>query len=335
MFAPNKTWRRWHRKINLKQKRYAVVSAIAATALPALVMARGHRIEEVPEVPLVIDDGAGAVGAGGWGGGAGAGKKTYKGNECCWPQAAARLQWGPGEGERDSGVGSAELGGRGVRNSGQCDEQSASVVMTSGAAEQRHVGPEKFHAAVCRAAAASGCCAWRQRSASASHWRAESSAAQPRQGGCPATERRRRYVSAAEDPAAGSSSAAARWSCSTVGGTLEQQALCCGGTAASDLQQWAHSAGGSLGPWLGAVVEGASRPAPERGRETQLQLWATHSQLLPITHPPSRASMRSRGPQMNMQHNCSTNATLLPGICRGHRQDQEGCGGAEEDWRLR
>jgi large subunit ribosomal protein L4e len=36
--------------------RYAVVSALAASALPSLVMARGHRIESVPEVPLVLDD---------------------------------------------------------------------------------------------------------------------------------------------------------------------------------------------------------------------------------------------------------------------------------------
>lgn len=47
MFAPSKTWRRWHRKININQKRYAVVSALAASAIPALVMARGHRIDQV------------------------------------------------------------------------------------------------------------------------------------------------------------------------------------------------------------------------------------------------------------------------------------------------
>lgn len=57
MFAPTKTWRKWHRKINSTQKRYAVASALAATAVPALVMARGHRIDEVPEVPLVLDNG--------------------------------------------------------------------------------------------------------------------------------------------------------------------------------------------------------------------------------------------------------------------------------------
>jgi len=56
MFAPTKTWRRWHRKVNLTQKRYAVVSALAASAIPSLVFARGHKIEQVPEIPLVIDN---------------------------------------------------------------------------------------------------------------------------------------------------------------------------------------------------------------------------------------------------------------------------------------
>lgn len=55
MFAPTKTWRRWHRPINQNQRRYAVCSALAASALPALVMARGHRIEKLPEVPVVCN----------------------------------------------------------------------------------------------------------------------------------------------------------------------------------------------------------------------------------------------------------------------------------------
>merc|ERR1711939_231979 len=55
MFNPTKTWRKWHRKINVNQRRYAVCSALAASALPSLVMARGHRISEAPECPLVID----------------------------------------------------------------------------------------------------------------------------------------------------------------------------------------------------------------------------------------------------------------------------------------
>uniref|UniRef100_A0A803P3V7 Large ribosomal subunit protein uL4 C-terminal domain-containing protein n=1 Tax=Cannabis sativa TaxID=3483 RepID=A0A803P3V7_CANSA len=61
MFAPTKIWRRWHRKINVNQKRYAVVSAIAASAVPSLVMARGHRVESVSELPLVISDAAEGV----------------------------------------------------------------------------------------------------------------------------------------------------------------------------------------------------------------------------------------------------------------------------------
>jgi large subunit ribosomal protein L4e len=56
MFAPTKTWRKWHVKVNQNQRRFAVVSALAATALPSLVLARGHRIEQVEEVPLVVDD---------------------------------------------------------------------------------------------------------------------------------------------------------------------------------------------------------------------------------------------------------------------------------------
>ncbi|XP_065063803.1 large ribosomal subunit protein uL4-like [Rhopilema esculentum] len=57
MFAPTRIWRRWHRHINKNQRRYATVSGIAATALPALVMARGHKIEKIPEVPLVVSNG--------------------------------------------------------------------------------------------------------------------------------------------------------------------------------------------------------------------------------------------------------------------------------------
>jgi len=58
MFAPTKIWRRWHRKVNVNQRRYAVVSALAASAIPSLVIARGHRIEKVREVPLVISNDA-------------------------------------------------------------------------------------------------------------------------------------------------------------------------------------------------------------------------------------------------------------------------------------
>jgi len=56
MFAPTKTWRRWHRRINVNQKRYAMVSAIAASGIPALVQSKGHVVESVPELPLVVSD---------------------------------------------------------------------------------------------------------------------------------------------------------------------------------------------------------------------------------------------------------------------------------------
>jgi len=56
MFNPTKVWRKWHRKINVNQRRYAVCSALAASALPSLVMARGHKVDNVPECPLVVED---------------------------------------------------------------------------------------------------------------------------------------------------------------------------------------------------------------------------------------------------------------------------------------
>lgn len=58
MFAPTKVWRKWHIKVNLGQKRYAVASALAASAVAPLLLARGHRINNVVEVPLVIDSAA-------------------------------------------------------------------------------------------------------------------------------------------------------------------------------------------------------------------------------------------------------------------------------------
>jgi large subunit ribosomal protein L4e len=57
MFAPTKIYRRWHRKVSKGQRRYAICSALAATAVPSLVLSRGHRINTIPEVPFVIADG--------------------------------------------------------------------------------------------------------------------------------------------------------------------------------------------------------------------------------------------------------------------------------------
>jgi large subunit ribosomal protein L4e len=55
MFAPLKIWRKWHAKANVTQRRHAVASALAASACAPLVMARGHRVDNLPELPLVID----------------------------------------------------------------------------------------------------------------------------------------------------------------------------------------------------------------------------------------------------------------------------------------
>jgi len=56
MFAPLKTHRRWHRKVNVNQRRHAVAAALAASALNPLVLARGHKTEQIPEIPLVVED---------------------------------------------------------------------------------------------------------------------------------------------------------------------------------------------------------------------------------------------------------------------------------------
>ncbi|EMC93844.1 hypothetical protein BAUCODRAFT_567424 [Baudoinia panamericana UAMH 10762] len=63
MFAPTKVWRKWHQKVNLGQKRFATASAIAASSSAALLLARGHHIMTVPEVPLVVSSTVFADGA--------------------------------------------------------------------------------------------------------------------------------------------------------------------------------------------------------------------------------------------------------------------------------
>jgi len=61
MAHPLQTWRRWHRKVNLNQRRHALASAVAATACAPLVMARGHRVMYVNQLPLILDDTVGQV----------------------------------------------------------------------------------------------------------------------------------------------------------------------------------------------------------------------------------------------------------------------------------
>eukprot|EP00766_Chilomastix_caulleryi_P004697 gnl/Chilomastix_caulleri/60.p1 GENE.gnl/Chilomastix_caulleri/60~~gnl/Chilomastix_caulleri/60.p1 ORF type:complete len:371 (+),score=140.58 gnl/Chilomastix_caulleri/60:64-1176(+) len=54
MYGATQTIRRWHRKINVNQKRYAAASAISASAVNGFVSARGHLIEHLPQLPMVI-----------------------------------------------------------------------------------------------------------------------------------------------------------------------------------------------------------------------------------------------------------------------------------------
>jgi len=54
MFAPTKIWRKWCVRSNITQKRQAVASALAASSIPSLVQGRGHRIDKVEELPLVV-----------------------------------------------------------------------------------------------------------------------------------------------------------------------------------------------------------------------------------------------------------------------------------------
>jgi len=58
MFAPTKPWRRWHRRVNVNLRRYALVSAIAASGVPALVQSKGHIVDGISEFPLVVSDDA-------------------------------------------------------------------------------------------------------------------------------------------------------------------------------------------------------------------------------------------------------------------------------------
>lgn len=59
MFAPTRTWRKWHVKTNRNQRRFALVSALAATAVPSLVMSKGlserFLITEVFELSLLTE----------------------------------------------------------------------------------------------------------------------------------------------------------------------------------------------------------------------------------------------------------------------------------------
>eukprot|EP00915_Cephaloidophora_sp_WS-2016_P006496 GHVH01008776.1.p1 GENE.GHVH01008776.1~~GHVH01008776.1.p1 ORF type:complete len:345 (+),score=66.88 GHVH01008776.1:57-1091(+) len=56
MFAPTTTYRRWARQTNLTERRHAQAFAVSAAGCTSLVIARGHKVEKVPEFPLVVSD---------------------------------------------------------------------------------------------------------------------------------------------------------------------------------------------------------------------------------------------------------------------------------------
>lgn len=53
---PPKVEKQIKKKINAKERKKATASAIAATAIKELVEERGHVIDKVPEIPLVVSD---------------------------------------------------------------------------------------------------------------------------------------------------------------------------------------------------------------------------------------------------------------------------------------
>ncbi len=54
---PPRTARIIHEKINKKERRLAIRSALAATINQELVQSRGHQTENIPQIPVVVDDG--------------------------------------------------------------------------------------------------------------------------------------------------------------------------------------------------------------------------------------------------------------------------------------
>lgn len=58
---PPRVQRKIHEKINRKERRLAIRSAVAATANRDIVEARGHRIENLAQIPFVVDDELAAV----------------------------------------------------------------------------------------------------------------------------------------------------------------------------------------------------------------------------------------------------------------------------------
>jgi len=53
---PPRPQKNYHEKINIKERRFAIRSAVAATSNWDIVEERGHVLENIPQLPLVVDD---------------------------------------------------------------------------------------------------------------------------------------------------------------------------------------------------------------------------------------------------------------------------------------
>ena len=53
---PTRAEKNHHEKINIKERRFAIRSAVAATANKELVENRGHRLGDLEQVPIIVED---------------------------------------------------------------------------------------------------------------------------------------------------------------------------------------------------------------------------------------------------------------------------------------
>merc|ERR1712080_45636 len=56
MASPTTVLRRWQRKTSLGMRRYATAMGVAASASVPFLMSKGHRIEDIENIPLVVNN---------------------------------------------------------------------------------------------------------------------------------------------------------------------------------------------------------------------------------------------------------------------------------------
>mmetsp|Transcript_23786 Transcript_23786/g.37190 ORF Transcript_23786/g.37190 Transcript_23786/m.37190 type:complete len:263 (-) Transcript_23786:1466-2254(-) len=55
IFGPTTVWRKWSHKTNKQQRKHALAVSIACTGISALVIARGHKLNHILEIPIIIE----------------------------------------------------------------------------------------------------------------------------------------------------------------------------------------------------------------------------------------------------------------------------------------